>query len=133
MKKLNSAFALSVLSLLCLLCSQAVAQSYVGALTWHYDNARTGLNTQEAALKLQNVNTGTFGKIFAFPVDGQIYGQPLYVLKVNIPGKGTHSVIYVATENDSVYAFDAGGATTTPLIMPPVATFIPSSELPARP
>jgi len=115
MKKLNSAFALSVLSLLCLLCSQAVAQSYVGALTWHYDNARTGLNTQEAALKLQNVNTGTFGKIFAFPVDGQIYGQPLYVLKVNIPGKGTHSVIYVATENDSVYAFDAGGATTTPL------------------
>ena len=75
MKKLISVVALSLLSLLCLLRSRAVAQNYVGALTWHYDNGRTGLNTQETALKPQNVNTSTFGKVFAYPVDGQIYGE----------------------------------------------------------
>jgi hypothetical protein len=61
------------------------------------------------------VNSIHFGKLFAFPVDGQIYAQPLYVPGVSVPGKGTHNVVYVATEHDSVYAFDADGATTTPL------------------
>jgi hypothetical protein len=91
------------------------AQTYSGTLTWHNDLARTGQNLQETLLTPANVNPKTFGKLFSFPVDGQIFGQPLYVNNVAIPGKGTYNVIYVATENDSVYAFDADGVNTTPL------------------
>src|SRR5579863_4086915 len=81
-------------------------------LTQHYDNARDGQNTSETILTLANVNSTTFGKLFALGVDGQVYAQPLYVPGVAIPGQGTHNVLYVETENDSVYAFDAdaGGA-----------------------
>jgi hypothetical protein len=91
------------------------AQTYSGMLTWHNDLARTGQNLQETLLTPANVNSKTFGKLFSFPVDGQIFGQPLYVNNVAIPGKGTYNVIYVATENDSVYAFDADGVNTTAL------------------
>jgi hypothetical protein len=91
------------------------AQTYSGMLTWHNDLARTGQNLQETVLTPTNVNSKTFGKLFSFPVDGQIFGQPLYVYNVPISGKGTTNVIYVATENDSVYAFDADGSTTIPL------------------
>src|ERR1700674_2301787 len=91
------------------------AQTYTGMLTWHNDLARTGQNLQETVLTPQNVNSKTFGKLFSFPVDGQIFGQPLYVYNVTIPGKGTYNVIYVTTENDSVYAFDADGVNTTAL------------------
>src|SRR5580692_1392832 len=81
-------------------------------LTQHYDNARDGQNTDETILTRSNVNSTTFGKLFALGVDGQVYAQPLYVPGVVIPGQGTHNVLYVATEHDSVYAFDAdaGGA-----------------------
>jgi hypothetical protein len=91
------------------------AQTYSGMLTWHNDLARTGQNLQETVLTPTNVNSKTFGKLFSFPVDGQIFAQPLYVYNVAIPGKGTYNVIYVATENDSVYAFDADGVNTTAL------------------
>src|SRR5260370_3928796 len=84
-------------------------------LTAQYDNARTGATLHETTLTPANVNVGRFGKIFSFPVDGDVYAQPLFLPNVEIPGKGTHNVIYITTEHNSVYAFDAGGAPTEPL------------------
>jgi hypothetical protein len=85
----------------------------VSLLTRHYGNDRTGANTSENVLTPANVNPSQFGKLFAYAVDADIYGQPLYVANLQIPGKGPHNVVYVATENDSVYAFDADGRSFT--------------------
>ena len=76
-------------------------------LTYHNDNARTGANTTETTLTLANVNSTDFGKVGFLAVDGKVDAQPVIRTGVVIPGQGTHDVVYVATENDSVYAFDA--------------------------
>jgi len=68
---------------------------------------RTGQNTNEVVLTHANVNSATFGKLGFFAVDGLVDAQPLYLSNVAIPGKGTHDVLYVVTEKDRVYAFDA--------------------------
>ncbi|MGI8960521.1 MAG: hypothetical protein ACR2IV_12300 [Bryobacteraceae bacterium] len=72
-----------------------------------YDRFPTGANTQETSLNSTNVNAANFGKLYSYYVDGAVYAQPLYVPAVRIPGQSTHNVLYVATMNDKVYAFDA--------------------------
>ena len=81
--------------------------------TWHYDNMRSGANSQETVLTPSNVVWTQFGKLFTQPVDGAIVGQALYLPNVSIPNKGTHNVVYVATMNDTVYAFDADSNSRT--------------------
>ncbi|HXP08995.1 MAG TPA: Ig-like domain-containing protein, partial [Acidobacteriaceae bacterium] len=74
--------------------------------TWHVDNNRSGLNPNETSLTPTNVAPQTFGKLFSYLVDGYAYAEPLLMSNVTINGV-VHDVLYVATENDSVYAFDA--------------------------
>ena len=86
------------------------ALSQVNVLTYHNDNARSGANLKETLLSPANVNAASFGKLFANSVDGQIYAQPLYVSGLSIPGKAARNVVFVATQHNSVYAFDADTA-----------------------
>ena len=92
--------------------SVGAASAFKGVLTYHNDNARTGRNSSETTLTLKNVNVNTFGKLFVIPTDGLVDAQPLYVPNVSIPGNGTHNVLFVASENDTVYGFDADTGST---------------------
>jgi hypothetical protein len=91
--------------------------STMDVITYHYDNLRTGENTHETTLTPANVNSSKFGLLGAFSVDGHVDAQPLYLSNVAIPVQGTKNVLYVVTEHDSVYAFDAdsvsGNSATT--------------------
>ena len=98
-----------------LLASLLVASLDAQITTSQYDNARTGVNTHEAVLNPHNVDVKRFGRVFRLSVDGDIYAQPLYLPSLAIPGKGKHDVVFVATEHNSVYAFDAAGAPREPL------------------
>jgi hypothetical protein len=93
-----------VLSLV-FVCSAAVAQTNV--LTGQYDNARSGANLSEQTLTTANVNVDQFGKIFSRSVTGYLFAQPLYVSNVNLPTLGLRNVVYVATTQNGIYAFDA--------------------------
>jgi hypothetical protein len=86
-----------------------------GVFTYHNDNQRTGLNPQETVLTPANVTPANFGRLFSYPLDGIAYAAPLYVENLSLPNQGFHNVVYVATEHDSVYAFDADGLTNNPL------------------
>jgi hypothetical protein len=88
---------------------------YTGTFTYHDDNLRTGQNLNETVLTHANVNSSSFGLLFSYALDGLTLASPLYVANVNIPGSGFHNVVYVATEHDTVYAFDADGLSTAPL------------------
>jgi outer membrane protein assembly factor BamB len=80
--------------------------SPMDVVTWHNDIARTGQQLAEKILTPANVHSSSFGKLAVFPVDGAVDAEPLFLAGVPVAG-GTHNVVYVATENASVYAFDA--------------------------
>jgi hypothetical protein len=120
------------------LCTYTLAFTPVHAqtvvATWHYDNARSSVNSNETLLTPFNVTSAGFGKLFTQPVDGFIVGHPLYIPGLNIPGKGVHNVIFVATMHDSVYAFDADSATgpnASPLWMTSLLNYSPPGAAPA--
>jgi hypothetical protein len=102
----------SVTSNAATLTVNAAPPATTDVLTYHNDIARTGQNLTETTLTTSNVNSSTFGKIGFYSVDGLVDAEPLYASSVAIPNNGTHNVLIVPTEHDSVYAFDADSGTT---------------------
>ncbi|MGA8541412.1 MAG: hypothetical protein WB566_18055 [Terriglobales bacterium] len=96
-------------------------------LTYHNDDARDGAFSQETILMPSNVSSSTFGKLVSYPLDGQAYAQPLFVSQLNING-ASHDVVFVATENNSVYAFDANGSPSTALWTKSLGTPVPHND-----
>ncbi len=88
-------------------CLPLYLPAQTDVLTYHNDVQRTGRNLKETTLTLANVNSRTFGKLYQVTLDGLVDAQPLYVSAVPIQNQGTHNVLIVATENDSLYALDA--------------------------
>jgi len=97
--------AIAIALTLFLIPGVAGAQAFTGVLTYHNDNFRTGQNLAETVLTTANVNPTTFGKLRTWPVDGYVYAQPLYLASVKVKGR-RRDVVFIATEHDSVYAFD---------------------------
>jgi hypothetical protein len=98
--------------------SATAGNSNVDVVTYHYDNMRSGQNPNETVLTPSNVNSTKFGLLGSFTVDGKVDAQPLYLSNVSIPNVGSKNVLYVVTEHDTVFAFDAdsvSGATTASL------------------
>lgn len=101
----SSCLRVGFIGLLSAYASSLDAQSTVA--TAQYSNLRTNATLSESILTISNVSDGSFGKLFSRTVDDSIYGTPLYIPDVPIPGKGTHNVVYVVTTSNTVYAFDA--------------------------
>jgi outer membrane protein assembly factor BamB len=97
--KIRSAARLSVLS--------TTTTSLAGVFSYRYDASGTGQNRFETALTPKNVRSATFGRLFAAPVDGYVYAQPLYVSHLAVREQGVHNVVYAATENNTIFAIDA--------------------------
>ena len=91
---------------LAVLCCVAPSYAQVNVLTVNYDNNRTSANLKETILEPSVVNADSFGKLWAYPVDGQVYAQPLYAGQLSAGGQ-TRNLLYVATMHNSLYAFDA--------------------------
>jgi hypothetical protein len=118
----------------CMFVAIAVpVEAQIDVLTNRYDAQRTGANLSESTLTPDTVNANQFGKLYSYPVDGAVYAQPLYVSGVAINGV-VRNVLYVATMNDKVYAFDADRASVSPLWMrsftsPPSVVPVPITDI----
>jgi hypothetical protein len=102
----------SVASKAATLTVNAAMPATTDVLTHHNDVARTGQNLTETTLTIGNVTSATFGKLGFYTVDGLVDAEPLYASNLAVPGNGTHNVLIVPTEHDSVYAFDADSGAT---------------------
>jgi len=98
------------LAILVLVVSASTFTFATDVTTYHNNTLRTGENQSETILTTSNVNSATFGKLFTVPVDGIIDAEPLYLSNITI-GSSKHNVLYIVTENDSVYALDADTGT----------------------
>ena len=110
-----------------------VTEAQVDVVTNRYDDARLGANLKETILSAANVNVNQFGRLYSYPVDGAVYAQPLYVAGVTIKG-AVRNVLYIATMNDKVYAFDADNESASPLWIadfttPPSVTPVPVKDI----
>ena len=106
------------------------ARAQTSVLTQRYDNARSGCNTGETTLNTSNVVPGKFGKLFSREVAGEIYAQPLIVAGLKMPKIGARNVVFVATQSNNVYAFDADNAkAAAPLWKVNLGTPVPTRDL----
>lgn len=103
----SNAFGSLASSVATLTVNTSTTSSLIDVVTYHYDNFRTGQNTSEMTLTHATVNSTKFGKVGEFSVDGHVDAQPLLLAHLSIPGKGAKNVLYLVTEHDSIYAFDA--------------------------
>jgi Putative binding domain, N-terminal/Viral BACON domain len=102
----------------------------VSVLTQHNDAQRTGANLSETTLTTANVNVDQFGKLFTRTVSGYIYAQPLVAAGVSLPGVGSRNVVYVATESNNVYAFNADDSdAAAPYWQVNLGTPMPSTDI----
>jgi len=127
------------LQLAIFLASAQSVSGQVSVLTWHYDNQRSSVNQNETLLTPANVNSKTFGELYAQPVDGYIVGHALYVPGLYLPpaptvqNSGVHNVVFVATMHDSVYAFDADMPSLGPLWMTSLFDYGPAGATTVNP
>ena len=113
-----------------LLTVARTASAFDGVFTYRYDDTGTGQNRFETSLTPRNVNAQAFGKLFASPVDGYVYAQPLYVPNISIQAQNVHNVLYAATEHDTVFAFDADNGAE--LFRKSLGSAVPANVLPCK-
>jgi hypothetical protein len=126
----NLKITLAALLLMFWTIQPRLAPAQTSVLTWHYNNARNAVDSTETVLTPANVNVRGFGKLYSRPLDGLVVGHPLYMPGLNIPGSGVHNVVFVATMEDSVYAFDVENPTAAPLWQTSLLTYSPAGAVP---
>src|SRR5215472_13917075 len=112
---LPTSLRLLLCAVLCAAPSTLLLAQGFAVTTYHYDSKRTGVNSHESILTPANVGTSSFGLLQTVTLDDQVDAQPLIVPKVNITAgssQGLHDVVYIATENNTVYAIDTHTFTT---------------------
>jgi hypothetical protein len=107
-----------------------LAAAQTSVLTWHYNNARNAVDSTETVLTPANVNVRGFGKLYTQTLDGLVVGHPLYMPGLSIPGSGVHNVVFVATMEDTVYAFDVENPTAPALWTTSLLTYSPAGAIP---